>query len=53
MYWTNQQDLIRCRNLINPGFQSDNEFFIWLFGGMFIANDRRGMDGAWLDSMFW
>lgn len=53
-YWiNNEQELVTCTYETEPDFDSNDEFLIWVRGGMWIRNDRNQDDWAWLDGNYW
>ena len=53
-YWiNNEEELVTCSYETEPDFDSNDEFLIWVRGGMWIRNDRNQDDWAWLDGNYW
>ena len=42
-----------CTKSDDPGFESNDYEFIWIWNGMRIYNDRNEKDIAWLNCYEW
>ena len=53
-YFINKNEhLVTCTNTLDPRFKSNDKFFIGISWGIFIRNDRKELDDAILNRLYW